>query len=207
MSPALSTMTSRWAVVLVVALLVAACASPPHRPTRAAQIPPDRLIRIATQTPLSGGQASLGVSIRLAVELAVEKYRTPLERAGFAVEVIAMDDEARPDVGVANARRLVADPAVLMVVGHLNSGVAIPVSDVDQAARLAMIGPALTNPAVTDRGLPNVYRVIGRDDVQGAVAAQFAIRHLGAKSARRAARGSRGDWRGATRTPGPAGAL
>jgi hypothetical protein len=46
-----------------------------------------------------------------------------------------------------------------------------------------MIGPALTNPAVTDRGLPNVYRVIGRDDVQGGVAAQFAARQLGAKSA------------------------
>jgi branched-chain amino acid transport system substrate-binding protein len=109
MSGALPTMTSRRAVVLAVALLVAACASPPQGSTRAAQIPPDRLIRIATQTPLSGGQASLGESIRLAVELAVEKHRAPLERAGFAVEVVAMDDQARPDVGVANARRLVAD--------------------------------------------------------------------------------------------------
>jgi branched-chain amino acid transport system substrate-binding protein len=46
-----------------------------------------------------------------------------------------------------------------------------------------MISPANTNPAVTDRGLPNVYRVIGRDDVQGSVAAQFAYNELRARSA------------------------
>ena len=46
-----------------------------------------------------------------------------------------------------------------------------------------MISPATTNPAVTDREYPNINRVIGRDDMQGAIAAFFAKNYLGARSA------------------------
>jgi len=45
-----------------------------------------------------------------------------------------------------------------------------------------MISPANTNPTVTDRGYSNVFRVCGRDDVQGAVGAEFA-KSLGVKTA------------------------
>jgi branched-chain amino acid transport system substrate-binding protein len=47
---------------------------------------------------------------------------------------------------------------------------------------LTMISPANTNPTVTDRGYPNVYRVCGRDDVQGVVGSEFAHGTLKAKS-------------------------
>src|SRR3546814_9501600 len=45
-----------------------------------------------------------------------------------------------------------------------------------------MISPANTNPVITDRGLPNVNRVCGRDDVQGVVGSEFAAATLKAKS-------------------------
>ena len=84
------------------------------------------------------------------------------------------DDQAKPDVGVANAKNIIADKDIMAVIGHLNSGVAIPSSEVYKEVNLAMISPANTNPMVTDRGYPNVNRVCGRDDVQGAVGAEFA---------------------------------
>jgi branched-chain amino acid transport system substrate-binding protein len=87
---------------------------------------------------------------------------------------VPFDDQAKPDVGVANAKNIVSDRQILAVVGHLNSGVAIPSSEVYKDAGLAMISPANTNPTVTDRGYPNVSRVCGRDDVQGEVGAEFA---------------------------------
>src|SRR5256714_24031 len=131
-------------------------------------------IKIATQSPLSGGQAALGEGIKLGTQLAVEKYKGSLEKMGYKVEVVPFDDQAKPDVGVANARNMIADKDIVAVIGHLNSGVAIPSSDVYKEVSLAMISPANTNPTVTDRNYPNVNRVCGRDDVQGVVGSEFA---------------------------------
>ncbi len=139
-------------------------------------------IKIATQSPLSGELAALGEGIKLGTQLAIERLKGPVEKAGFKVELVPFDDQAKPDVGVANAKNILADKDVLVVVGHLNSGVALPSSEVYKEVNLVMISPANTNPLITDRGLPNVNRVCGRDDVQGAVAAEFAIDTLKAKS-------------------------
>ncbi|HLF47762.1 MAG TPA: branched-chain amino acid ABC transporter substrate-binding protein [Methylomirabilota bacterium] len=131
-------------------------------------------IKIATQSPLSGGQAALGEGIKLGAQLAIEKFKGNLEKAGYKVELVPYDDQAKPDVGVANAKNIIADKAIMAVIGHLNSGVAIPSSEVYKEVNLAMVSPANTNPTVTDRGYPNIYRVCGRDDVQGKVGAEFA---------------------------------
>ena len=131
-------------------------------------------IKIATQSPLSGGQAALGEGIKLGAQLAVEKGKANLEKMGYKVELVPFDDQAKPDVGVANAKNIIADKDILAVIGHLNSGVAIPSSEVYKEVNVVMISPANTNPVVTDRGYPNVNRVCGRDDVQGVVGSEFA---------------------------------
>ena len=131
-------------------------------------------IKIATQSPLSGDQAALGEGIKLGTQLAIEQLKGPVEKLGFKVELVPYDDQAKPDVGVANAKNIITDKDILVVVGHLNSGVAIPSSEVYKDVQLAMISPANTNPKITDRNLPNVSRVCGRDDVQGVVGAEFA---------------------------------
>ena len=139
-------------------------------------------IKIATQSPLSGGQASLGEGIKLGAQLAIEKGKANLEKMGYKVELVPFDDQAKPDVGVANAKNIIADKDIMAVVGHLNSGVAIPSSEVYKEVNVAMVSPANTNPVVTDRGYPNVNRVCGRDDVQGVVGSEFAHGTLKVKS-------------------------
>jgi branched-chain amino acid transport system substrate-binding protein len=148
----------------------------------AAQAQGKGTIKIATQSPLSGGQAALGEGIKLGAQLGVEKFKGNLEKQGFKVELVPFDDQAKPDVGVANARNIIADKDIMVVIGHLNSGVAIPSSEVYKEAHLAMISPANTNEKITDRGYPNVNRVCGRDDVQGPVGAEFAATTLKVKS-------------------------
>ena len=140
-------------------------------------------IKIATQSPLSGGQAALGEGIKLGTQLAIEKLKGPIEKLGFKVELVPFDDQAKPDVGVANAKNIIADKDIMVVVGHLNSGVAIPSSEVYKEVNLAMVSPANTNPVITDRGYPNVFRICGRDDVQGVVGAEFAKGTMKVKSA------------------------
>ncbi len=140
-------------------------------------------IKIATQSPLSGGQAEVGEGLKLGTQLAIEQKKAAIENLGFKVELVPYDDQAKPDVGVANAKNIIADKNILLVIGHWNSGVAIPSSEVYKDVQLAMISPANTNPIVTDRNLLNVSRVCGRDDVQGEVGAKFAKEVLKIKTA------------------------
>lgn len=182
-------------------LLLAACAAPAATPTPTKVAPaatptPTQVapaatptpavkgtIKIATQSPLSGGQAALGEGIKNGAQLAIEQLKGPIEALGFKVELVPFDDQAKPDVGVANAKQLVNDPDILAVIGHLNSGVALPSSETYKDYDLAMVSPANTNPCITDRGYLVVNRICGRDDVQGAVGAEFAFNELKVKTA------------------------
>src|SRR5260370_37172622 len=140
-------------------------------------------IKIASQSPLWGGQAALGEGIKLGAQLAVEKGKANLEKMGYKVEFVPFDDQAKPDVGVANAKNIISDKDIMAVIGHLNSGVAIPSSEVYKEVGVVMISPANTNPVVTDRGYPNINRVCGGDDVQGVVGSEFAHGTMKVKSA------------------------
>ncbi len=157
---------SLMSLLVMVSMLLAACAGGGSSDKGT--------IKIATQSPLSGGQSAIGVDIKNGAELALEQLKKPLEDMGFKVEMAPYDDQANPDNGVANAKNIVADPAILCIVGHYNSGVQIPSSEVYHSSTLANVSPANTNPRVTDRGYPEVSRIVGRDDVQGVVAADFA---------------------------------
>ncbi|MGW8271982.1 MAG: branched-chain amino acid ABC transporter substrate-binding protein, partial [Thermodesulfovibrionales bacterium] len=64
------------------------------------------------------------------------------------------------------------------IIGHFNSSCSIPASVVYDRAGIPMITPASTNPTLTERGLKRVFRVCGRDDQQGEVAAKFVAEYL-----------------------------
>jgi branched-chain amino acid transport system substrate-binding protein len=139
-------------------------------------------IKVAVQSPLSGEQAAQGEHIKLGAQLAVEESVKVFKALGFDLVLVPYDDQAKPEVGVANARNIVADPDVLLLVGHFNSGVALPASEVYKDAMLVMVSPSNTATEITDRGYPNVNRVCGRDDVQGPVGARFTAQELKLKS-------------------------
>ena len=178
--------------LLVLASLILAACTPPatatsapatSAPATSAPVMEDKgTIKIATQSPLSGGQSVLGVDIKNGAALAVEQLSGPLTDMGFKVELAPFDDQANPDVGVANAKNIVADPDILCGVGHLNSGVMIPASEEYHTANLPFVSPANTNPVVTTRGYLEVNRIVGRDDVQAPVAEEYAFTNLSAKS-------------------------
>lgn len=154
-----------FSLLVIASLLLSACGAAGGETT----------IKIATQSPLSGGLSGVGVDIKNGAALALEQLGGPLAEMGFKVEIAPFDDQANPDTGVANAKNIVSDPSVLCVVGHYNSGVQIPSSEEYHTAGLANVSPANTNPNVTDRGYLEVSRLVGRDDVQGVVGAQFAL--------------------------------
>jgi branched-chain amino acid transport system substrate-binding protein len=76
------------------------------------------------------------------------------------------------------AKSLVQD-GVKMVVGHYNSGQSIASAPVYNKAKVIMITPTSSNPALTRQNMPYVFRVNPTDDVQGPQLARFAAQKLG----------------------------
>ena len=141
-------------------------------------------IKLGVGGPITGGSAAFGAQLKNGVEQAVEDINAAGGILGQKLSVVVGDDRADPKEGVSVANKFAAD-GVKFVIGHFNSGVTIPASDVYQENGMMVITPAATNPKVTDRpGMWNVFRVCGRDDQQGSVAgAIIAARFKGKRVA------------------------
>jgi branched-chain amino acid transport system substrate-binding protein len=126
-------------------------------------------IKLGVAGPITGGSAAFGAQLKHGVEQAVEDINAAGGILGQKIALSVGDDRADPKEGVSVANKFVAD-GVKFVVGHFNSGVTIPASDVYQENGMLVITPAATNPRVTERNMWNVFRVCGRDDQQGGVA-------------------------------------
>lgn len=147
--------------------------------------PKEKVVKIAVAVPLTGDMGTEGQGLRRAVELAVEQANAA-KRFPYKLVAAPYDDRADPKEAVNVANLIVSDPRVVAVVGHYNSGCAIPAAKVYARAPVAMVSPAATNPEVTAQQLSSdwqgtkmVYRVCPTDDVQGASAGEFAYKKLG----------------------------
>lgn len=91
---------------------------------------------------------------------------------GEQIKLEVGDDVSDPKQGISVANKFVGD-GVKFVVGHFNSGVSIPASEVYAENGIVEVTPAATNPQFTERGLWNVFRTCGRDDQQGSIAGAY----------------------------------
>jgi branched-chain amino acid transport system substrate-binding protein len=140
-------------------------------------------IRIGVGGPLTTGSATFGVEMRQAVDLAVAERNAAGGVLGAKIVAVAADDEASNARGEAVAGQFCDEPAVLGVVGHVNSGVTIAAARVYSRCGLPMLTPMSSNPGVTDQGLPNVFRLTNRDDRKGPGFAKWLFSRLGKRNA------------------------
>jgi branched-chain amino acid transport system substrate-binding protein len=140
-------------------------------------------IKIAMPVPLSGPLSYIGQLTGAAAQMGLEDYGRLVTNQGFKLDLQPEDDQSKADVAVAMANRLLTDNDVLAVMGYAQSGLLIPASEVLAKGNLALITPFASNPLVTTRASTKltVNRVCGRDDVQGPIAAEFAVKTLRAK--------------------------
>ncbi|MEO5745600.1 MAG: branched-chain amino acid ABC transporter substrate-binding protein, partial [Terracoccus sp.] len=139
--------------------------------------------KIGVIAPLSGDLSALGKGIQHSVELAVKQANDSNAIPGWKLEVSAVDDEAKADVGKNAATKLAADNAVVAVVGDLNSSVSQQTQPIFAAAKITQISPANTNPSLTigadaaspKRAYPTYFRTCTTDAVQGPFAAQYLL--------------------------------
>src|SRR3954463_10351021 len=103
----------RTAAAVLAALAFAACG------------PKEKVVKIAVAVPLTGDMGTEGQGLRRAVEMAVEEANAA-KRFTYKLEAAPYDDRAARKEAVNVATLIVSDPRVVAVVGHYNSGCAIP---------------------------------------------------------------------------------
>ena len=130
----------------------------------------DLLVGVAG--PITGPNAAFGAQLQKGAEMAVADINAAGGVNGEQISLSIGDDVSDPKQGISVANKFVAD-GVKFVVGHFNSGVSIPASEVYAENGILEITPAATNPVFTERGLWNTFRVCGRDDQQGEVAGAY----------------------------------
>lgn len=155
-------------------------------------------VTVASDLPTSGGDAAIGGGTEKGVRLAVEQANANHLLGGCTIVYIAKDDASAakgkhdPQQGAANIRELVANKAVVGVVGPFNSSVAVAELPISNAAGLLQISPSNTDPGLTIPGSdPDIdtrslqpsgkityFRIIANDTVQAQVMANFASREL-----------------------------
>ncbi len=137
-------------------------------------------ITIAVVGPMTGSEAQFGEQFRRGGTMAVDDINAKGGVLGQKLQLVIGDDACDPKQAVSVANDMVSKE-VALVAGHYCSGSSIPASDVYAEGNVIQISPASTNPKFTDRGLPNVFRVCGRDDPQGPTAAKYVLSHFRGK--------------------------
>jgi branched-chain amino acid transport system substrate-binding protein len=137
-------------------------------------------IKFGVAGPITGPNAAFGAQLKNGTEQAVNDINAAGGILGQKISVAVGDDVSDPKQGVSVANKFVAD-GVKFVVGHFNSGVTMPASDVYQENGMLMVSPSATNPKITERNMWNVFRTCGRDDQQGSLAGAYILKNLKGK--------------------------
>ncbi|MFL5629453.1 MAG: branched-chain amino acid ABC transporter substrate-binding protein [Ktedonobacteraceae bacterium] len=159
-------------------------------------------IKIATDLPASGKDASSGKPAENGAHLAVDQANQNHTIPGITLVFVPKDDVGPsgshdPAIGAQNVNALVGDALVAGIVGPFNSSVAKAEMPITNQAPLAQISPANTNPCLTkdtaeagcsgsNNLLPTLrptnkvtyFRIATTDDHQGPAGADYMYKTL-----------------------------
>jgi branched-chain amino acid transport system substrate-binding protein len=166
---------------VILALALAACGRDAETTPSATQAV---VVTLGHAGPLTGSIAHQGKDDENGVALAIEQANARRLTIGGRPVTFRMqseDDLGDPKIGTTVAQKLV-DARVAAVIGHLNSGVTIPASEIYNKAGIPVITGSATNPVLTERGMRGVFRTVGRDDQQGPAIAAYIAGELKART-------------------------
>jgi branched-chain amino acid transport system substrate-binding protein len=155
-----------------------------------------KTLKIVSSLPLTGSSLTQTDTIVKSIQLKLKQINNQVCGGKYNIAYTSMDDASAAlgqwdgAVETENANKAVSDAAVVAYIGTFNSGAAKLSIPILNKANLVMVSPANTYPGLTkigkgdsSKGEPDVYyptgvrnyaRVIVADDIQGAVAANWA---------------------------------
>ena len=140
------------------------------------------VIKIGEVGSMTGTEATFGTSSDRGIQLAVKEVNGAGGIKGRQIQVIALDDEGKPEEAATAATRLIASEHVLALLGEVASTRSLFMAPKAQAAKVPMVSPSSTNEKVTAVG-DYIFRACFIDPFQGYVMAKFATETLKLKKA------------------------
>jgi branched-chain amino acid transport system substrate-binding protein len=131
---------------------------------------------------LSGRTSSFGQSTKNGVEMAADEINKAGGVNGRQIQIITEDDQGEPNKAATVVTKLINQDKVVALLGEVASSNTLAAAPKAQEAKVPMITPSSTNPAVTEVG-DYIFRVCFIDPFQGEVMAKFAAQNLKAKRA------------------------
>ncbi len=130
-------------------------------------------VKVAFIAPLTGGSSSIGIGGRNSADLAVQLHNADDDNQ-YQVEMVTLDDECKPSVGVRVATKAAADPEIVGGITHYCSAVAIATVDVYHRFGLPVMVWGAVLPDITyGNDYEEVFRVNGTMIRQNEAAAEF----------------------------------
>ena len=129
-------------------------------------------ITVGLAFPLTGPYAWIGDSQYRGAIKAIEHLNASGGVLGQPLQALPVDDFCDSEQALVAVRKLV-ESQVPVVIGHPCSVAAIPASAVYEQTGIVFISPGSTNPKLTERGHRLTFRLIGRDDRQGAMIGDY----------------------------------
>ena len=136
-------------------------------------------IVIGLAGPFSGSYAVFGDQLKNAGDQFVKDINAHGGINHHHVRIELADDACDPKQAV-NAANDLINKKVALVVGHFCSGSAIPASSVYSENNVPYISIA-SNRLLTERGLPSIYRIFGRDTQQALAISDYVSAHFADK--------------------------
>ena len=155
-------------LLLVLALLCPALAAQAADP-----------IKLAVTVPTSGDFTAYGQPAVNATKAVAADLNASGGILGRQIEVIALDDQCKPELAVNVANRAVSDK-VDAVIGHICSGATKAALPIYLEANLPVVSSASTSPDLTSGAYPDFFRTIAPGDEQSRAAVDLAVDTLGA---------------------------
>ncbi len=134
-------------------------------------------LKIGAIYPLTGPAATTGKELADAVKLAQEiinnrhDFNLPLAKdeglpnlKGAKIEVIVADHQGKPDVGLAEAERLITEENVVALIGCYYSSVTKTASLAAERHQKPFLNPESTAASLTERGFKWFFRTTPNDD-------------------------------------------
>ncbi|HEU4873839.1 MAG TPA: ABC transporter substrate-binding protein [Pyrinomonadaceae bacterium] len=131
---------------------------------------------------LSGRTSSFGQSTKNGVEMAADELNKAGGIDGRTIQIITEDDQGEPNKAATVVTKLINQDKVHAILGEVASSNSLAAAPKAQEAKVPMISPSSTNPAVTQVG-DYIFRVCFIDPFQGEVMAKFSANNLKAKRA------------------------
>jgi branched-chain amino acid transport system substrate-binding protein len=144
--------------------------------------PDHSLIKIGYYGDLSGPTFNFGESAKNGVLMAAEEINEAGGINGRRVDLVIEDDQGSPERAATRASKLIDQDKVIAVIAGGTSGNSRAGAPKAQVAKIPLIAPSATDPAVTPIG-DYIFRACFIDTFQGEVMAKFAVNTLKARKA------------------------